>query len=338
MASHCIQKIVQWLYQKLNLTFKRLTLASDKCSYQFCSRKVFGPIAESRRHLCVTHESSEPLCPNCPRLGIHFSCAGHGKKEVDHAGAYAKTKCREEGLARRPLRTITDVANFLPTINFLDLNRTRPGKENNRGFFYSGFNGEVVQPDDVRVSKLDWEPIDKTRDIHQLSTTSIPGELLTREASCFSCASCEDGDFINCLRTEELGQVKKFMVKRKSSSSSARATRSELRHRHDIAELAKAGSVLAIAQGAQQEMNLVLIMKPMGELSDCNQLQGMTLSKTAPNQFSTAGALCLTFHAETVRSPPLLYQEKSITVDGVEERIFEVESYELNGLINEFLM
>ena len=188
MSSHCLQKIVKWLYQKLNLTFKRLTLASDKCGYQFCSRKVFGPIAESTQRLCVTHGSSLSPCPNCPCVSIHFSCAGHGKKEVDHAGAYAKIKCREEGLAKRPLRTITDVANFLPTINFLDINKTRPGMEDNCGFFYSGFNGEVVEPKDVQVSTLDWDPIDHTRDLHQLCTTLLPGELLTREASCFSCA------------------------------------------------------------------------------------------------------------------------------------------------------
>ena len=341
MSSHCREKIVKWLFQKLNLTFKKLTLASDKCAYQFCSRKVFGPIAESRRNLCVNHESSESLCPNCPRVGIHFSCAGHGKKEVDHAGAYAKTKCREEGLAKRPLRTIDDVANFLPTINFLDLNKTRPGMEDHKGFFYSGFIGEVVNPRDVKVSTLDWDPVDHTRDLHQLSTTSIPGELLTRESSCFSCASCEEGDLFNCSRTEELGFVEKVMVKRVSGnkrSARDRTRQSQDRQRHGMAELAMAGSVIAIALGVQLETTLVLITKPMGQLADRKQLQGKTLTKIAPNQFSTIAAQTLEFHAATVRSPPLMCQKSSTTSNGGEDIVFVIEDYELNGLINEYLV
>ena len=76
----------------------------------------------------------------------------------------------------------------------------------------------------------------------------------------------------------------------------------------------------------------------MGELADRRQLQGKALLKVTPNEFSTVSAQTLVFHAAAVRSPPLLCQQKSSLVSGIEESIFIVEEYELNGLTNEFLM
>ena len=76
----------------------------------------------------------------------------------------------------------------------------------------------------------------------------------------------------------------------------------------------------------------------MGNLADRDQLEGKILLKVAPNQFSTANAQTSVFHAAMVRSPPLLCQKNSIVVSGSDEFVFVVEEYELNGLINEYLM
>ena len=343
MVSHCLSHIVKWLFTNLSLSFKSMTFASDRCAAQFCSRKVFGSLSESRRHLCVDHQSTAPLCPNCPCVSIHFSGAGHGKCEVDHVGALFKTSFRKEELAKRPLRTIDNIATHLPKLNYLDLSKTPPGKEDSKGFFLIGMHGEVVKTGDVSVSSLDWERIEGTRDLHQLITTSKPGELLIRESSCFSCASCEFGDFVNCTRTDELGSVKSVAIQRLSSSfpSARAATRTRAgqdRHRHDTAELAEIGSIIAIARGESQEINFILVTKPMGQLSHKDLLQGKVLEKTAmaPNHYSSTGAKMVSFHAELVRSPPLLHQKLSMMVEGREKRIIVIEEFEFNGLVSEY--
>ena len=130
------------------------------------------------------------------------------------------------------------------------------------------------------------------------------------------------------------------MIFRRGQKRSARdRTRfGQDRLRQNVAELAEAGSVIAIAQGEGQEVNLILITTPKGGLADCNQLQGKILTKVAPNQFSTVNAETVTFHATRVRSPPLLGQKNSLMVSSVEEIVFVVDEYELNGLLNEYLM
>ena len=91
----------------------------------------------------------------------------------------------------------------LEIMNFIDLQKTRNGRED-KGYFYRGFHGEVVNPGDVKVSLADWEPIEKFCHLHKIHTTAVPGQLLGRESSCFSCASCEWGNFVSCRRTNEL--------------------------------------------------------------------------------------------------------------------------------------
>ena len=263
-AAKCHRSIVAWIRDNFNLTFETMVLASDKCAGQFCSRKVFGSIAESRRNLCLNHTCNTQLCPNCPQVVLHFSCAGHGKCEVDHVGALGKTKMRLEELHQRPLRSIQDVANFLLSLNFIDIRKTKPGKEDNKGFFYSAYHAEVVKPTAVQTSKADWDPIVGSRDLHQLITTKVSGELLVRESSCFSCAECEFGNFVDCKRTEELGPIELKKMKRASSTSkydrsASRSRFGQARHRHECAELAKSGSIIAIAHGQRQQLSLVLI-------------------------------------------------------------------------------
>jgi hypothetical protein len=175
----------------------------------FIFQKVFGAIAESRRNLCLNHQGSRPLCAKCPQVVIHFSAFGHGKCEVDHCGALLKTAIRKEMLSNRVYRSVEQVVDYLKDINFLDLQHTQPGRKGASRCFYSGLHTALVKPGDVAVSRADWERIDATgtHKIHQLITTSTPGQLLVRECSCFSCPPCEDGDFNNCQRTEELGPL-----------------------------------------------------------------------------------------------------------------------------------
>ena len=53
---------------------------------------------------------------------------------------------------------------------------------------------------------------------------------------------------------------------------------------------------------------------------------------------NTVNAQSSMFHASAVKSPPLLGEKNMTEVNGVEETVFVVEDYELNGLINEYLM
>ena len=182
----------------------------------------------------------------------------------------------------------------------------------------------------------DWERIDGTRTLHQVITTSTPGELLVRESSCFSCPSCKEYDFENCLRTEELGPVVRVTVRRTSTTVPAaraetRTRAGQERHRNETAELAMEGSVIAVAKDERQELDFVLITKPLGGLSDPEQLQGKILKRVEgiPNRFSTTGGDSISFSAAIVRSPPLLVRE--------EGDFFEIDDRELSALVSEFL-
>ena len=343
MASFCHRRIVQWIKENFGLTFQTLTLCSDRCAGQFCSRKVFGSLAETRRNLCVDHQTAAPLCPSCPQVSLHFSCAGHGKNEVDHVGALFKTTFRKRELNKRPLRKITDIDAYLPNINFVDLQRTRKGREDSKGFFFSGIHGEVVNARDVSEPHTDWERIEGTRDLHQLHTTTVPGELLVRESSCFSCPSCESGAFAECRRQEELGSVDKVLMVRASSvaGSSRAATRTRAgqeRHRHEVAELACPGSIIAITRGQRQELNFILVTKTKGQLSNAELLKGKVLTEVEGrrNFFTSSGAKLLTFEAALVRSPPLLFEERAVVVNGKKLNIFEINETEYLSLIAEF--
>jgi hypothetical protein len=123
-------------------------------------------------------------------------------------------------LANRVYRSVKQVVDYLKDINFLDLQHTQPEREDASGCFYSGLHTTLVKPGDFAVSRADWERIDAigTHKIHQLITTSTPGQLLVRECSRFSCPPCEDGDFINCQRTEELGPLINIQMIRSSTS------------------------------------------------------------------------------------------------------------------------
>ena len=345
MASFCHRRIVQWIKETFGQTFQAMTLCSDRCAGQFCSRKVFGSLAESRRNLCVEHQNPEPLCPCCPRVSLHFSCAGHGKNEVDHVGALFKTNFRKEELNKRPLRDIADIGTHLQNLNFHDLQRTREGRQDNKGFFFSGIHGEVVNPGDVSEPQTDWERIEGTRDLHQLHTTPLSGELLIREASCFSCPECETGNFVACCRVEKLGPVLKVTMHRTPSAAVAtnrtktktRAGRD--RQRHEIADLACPGSVIAIARGQRQELAFILVTKSRGQSADPDLLQGKILLSVngSKNSFTSTGAKLLSFEGGLVRSPPLIYESKSANINGKKLTVMKIDDAEFQSLVAEYL-
>ncbi|QQP37972.1 Uncharacterized protein FKW44_018425, partial [Caligus rogercresseyi] len=197
---------------------------------------------------------------------LHWG-GSHGKCEVDHVGALSKTSFRKEELKGKPLRKITDIDTHVQThLNFVNLEKTQAGQEDKNGFFYSGFHGEVVAPESVSVSQADWERVDGTRDLHQLHTTTTPGELLTRESSCFSCPECFERKYEDCRRTEELGPVHKVMVSPISTTvaiaRAATRTRSgQSRHRAQLANMATSGSVIAVSRGQYDELEFVQVIK-----------------------------------------------------------------------------
>jgi hypothetical protein len=265
---------------------------------------------------------------------------------VDHCGALLKTAIRKEMLANRVYRSVEQVVDYLKTINFLDLQHTQPGREDASGCFYSGLHTALVKPGDVAVSRADWKPIDAigTHKIHQLITTSTPGELLVRECSCFSCPPCEDGDFLHCQRTEELGPL--IPIKMIRSSSSIPDARAETRtrsgqeeHRVALASLAVPGSVIAIAQGPRQTMTMVLVDKAMGELRHQDELKGRKLiqASSQANQFTSTKAKVITFNAALVRTPPLIVTSKAVKTGLKSRTIYTINDSEFTVLQNEFL-
>jgi hypothetical protein len=350
MVSHCDRLILEWIRKEFGLTFKRIKLTSDKASGQFCSRKVFGAIADSRRNLCLDHQGSGPLCPKCPQVVIHFSASGHGKCEVDHCGALLKTAFRKEMLAGRVYRSIEDVLAFfhgekgVEGMDFLDLRHTLPGKEDARGCFYSGMHTEVVLPGDVATPQVDWERIEGTHDLHQLITTATPGELLVREASCFSCPSCQGGDYINCRRTQELGPLERIDMHRICTTiphahAATRTRYGQDQHRLALATLAVPGSVIAVALGARQTMTMVLVTKAMGDLGRPDEMKGKKLihQTSQPNLFTSTNSNIISFNAALVRTPPLLMTSKAVQKGCKTLTIFEINDNEFSALANKFL-
>jgi hypothetical protein len=105
------------------------------------------------------------------------------------------------------VRTVEDAAEVLKEINDIDLGKALKAKEDARGARYIGLRTELVLAKDVATPSDDWKTLPGTHQLHQVSTTSTPGLLLTRKRSCFLCPACEDRNFLNCTRTEELGPV-----------------------------------------------------------------------------------------------------------------------------------
>ena len=345
MVAFCLRRIVLWIQEVFGLAFQRLTLGSDRCGEQFCSRKVFGAYAETRRNLCVHHKTAERLCPSCPQLSIHFTCAGHGKGEHDHDGALWKTEFRKQERFNHPLRNISDLAAIIESLNFVDLQRTPEGRQDSKGFFYSALHGEVVNPDSVDEPKADWDPIEHTRKLHQFHTTPVSGELLVREWSCFSCSKCEFGDFANCRRTEDLGPLKNVKMQRASSASvkaakqTAKTRLSQEQQRYEVAELACQNSIIAIATGQRQELRLILITKARGEMEDKQLLKGKILKKVdgGSNYFTSTGAKLFSFEAAIIRSPPLAYETKAATVNKKKLTVYDIQDSDFQSLVAEYL-
>ena len=338
-VAHCHRLVLLWIYEIFGLTFKEVDLLSDRCAVQFCCRKVFGLLAESRQNLCINHDASEPICSNCPKVCLHFSCAGHGKCEVDHIGAYIKTSLRRRELHHQPLRSTADITDHLQTLNFVNLKKTAPGKEDERGFRYSGLYSQVVSPEDVVVSNADYKTITGTRSFHQIITTPTSGQLLIRESSCFSCAACEFSDYENCHRVEELGQISRVTVQpvhaQTASTSQARDDSSETNHPQsgDTADLATPGCLIAVAKGQRQKLVVVLVTSA---LNSDGVLKGKVLKNMPemPNRFTTANATYFTFDSALVRSSPLLFTSSPVITNQKNHTVYTLNEIEFNCLMN----
>lgn len=334
-VTHCHQIILNWLKENFNFLAIRIYKRSDRCGCQFCNRKVFGAIAESTRNFCVDHDESASVCSHCPQVILDFSAAGHGKNEVDHLGALIKFWLKEEERKGRVLRSLPAIDAHLMTRNFVDLSYTALGKEDNRGYFYSGLCTKAIQAKDVATPNRDWERIERTRDLHQLITTKTPGELLVRESSCFSCESCKLFDFNNCQRTEELGPLFRTEVSRVATTDAtiraATLTRAaQENYRNRMADLAQIGSVIAITNVSKQnqpELAFVLVTGALGG-NNSDELQGKVLKKcsSSRNKLSVKGVKPTTFLASAVRSPPLPFV--------VNKTVYEIDIDEFENLVN----
>lgn len=335
-VSHCHQRILQWLKETFNLKFKCVHCRSDRCRAQFCQRKVFGGIAESRRKYCVDHIGNDEVGSCCPRFVLDFSASGHGKNEVDHVGALGKTTLREEELRGKPPRTMEAIDTCLKAKNFVDTSRTKTGKEDNRGFFYSGLYSEVVEPESVDTPNHDWATVAKTQQLHQLITTSTPGELLIRESSCFSCAACRVYDFKNCKRVDELGPVESTMVTRvdtvtAAARSATRTRAGQEQLRNEIADLAQIGSVIGKRSEEGSGIEFVLVTKALGGAEEPDQLNGKVLKRigSSRNVFTLEKSRSITFSPGTVRSPPLCVKNIGNT--------YEIDINEIDSIIDYLL-
>ena len=335
-VAHCHQRVLQWLKETFNIVFKCVHCRSDRCRAQFCQRKVFGSIAESRRRFCVDHEGNKEVGKCCPRFVLDFSASGHGKNEVDHVGALAKTRLREEEQRGNPPRTMDAIDACLGAMNFVDPSRTKPGKQDNRGYFYSGFHSEVVQPESVDVPNVDWKTVEKTQLLHLLATTATPGELIIRESSCFSCEACQQNDFLRCLRTAELGPVVVTKVHRivTTTATARAATRTRAgqeNHRNEIAELALIDSVIAKRQDKEDALEFVLVTKALGGNENPDQLEGMILKNigASRNVFTSKGSEPTSFFPAVVRSPPLCVKVIGDT--------YEIDIDEIDSLVTDYL-
>ena len=132
---------------------------------------------------------------------------------------------------------------------------------------------------------------------------------------------------------------------RASSNSVAKAktttkTRSgQDRHRNEIADLANPGSVIAVARGQLQELSLILITKGQGEMADEQLLKGKILAKAGgcATYFTSTGAKLLSFEAAIVRSPPLVFERKTVTIAGKEVEVLDIQDSDFPSVIAEYL-
>ena len=249
----------------------------------------------------------------------------------------------EDPDAREPysVMTVEDAAEVLKEINEINLTKTPKGKEDARGASYVGFHTEMVRAKDVASPNEDWKAIPGTHQLHHVSTTTTPGELVIRKRLCFVCPACEDRDFLNCTRTEELGPVKTFrMVRLPSYVVEARAetrTRSgQDLHRHAMAGLATEGSVVAV--DINNKMSMVLVTTPLGAGHFNDDMKGKVLTPMQqPNCFSSANAKIRKFDAALIRSPPLTAHEKEVREGQNKFFVFEINDYDFLSLRIEFL-
>ena len=184
------------------------------------------------------------------------------------------------------------------------------------GAFLSGLQTFVISPEEVPSSTDDFNTIPGTHQLHQLTTTSTPGKLLIRKRSCFTCPPCEEGDYAQCRRTEELGPVTTFKMTRTPTWIAERQAESgdseEVGEQMTLAVLAEPGSVIAVDIDANDTITIILVTSPLGSLRFKDELKGKKLIPLQQqNCFSLAGAKVVKFDAKLVRSPPLQAVKKS---------------------------
>jgi hypothetical protein len=232
------------------------------------------------------------------------------------------------------IRTVEDAAEALQEINNIDLGKALKAKEDARGARYIGLRTELVLAKDVATPSDDWKTLPGTHQLHQVSTTKTPGLLLTRKRSCFLCPACDDRDFFNCTRTEDLGPVEEHRMVRLPSFIAAPAETEDSNENHlAMAGLAKEGSVVAV--DLNKKLAVVLVTTPLGAGRFNDEMRGkLLMPMQQPNCFSTAKAKTRTFSASLVRSSPLTAPAKEMREGRKRYSVYEINDSDFLSLIN----
>jgi hypothetical protein len=269
---------------------------------------------------------------------------------VDSCGCKVKLYLRKRMLAkwRKPVgeeedpearerfwvRTVEDAAEVLKEINDIDLGKALKAKEDVRGARYIGLRTELVLANDVATPSDDWKTLPGTHQLHQVSTTSTPGLLLTRKRSCFLCPACDNHDFSNCTRTDDLGPVEEHRMVRLPSFIAAPAeTEDSGENPLAMASLATKGSVVAVE--LSKKLSVVLVTTPLGGGHFNDEMKGkLLMPMEQSNCFSTAKAKPRTFSASLVRSSPLTASAKEMREGQKKYSVFEITDSDFLSLRN----
>jgi hypothetical protein len=229
---------------------------------------------------------------------------------------------------------VEDAAEILKEINNIDLSKALKGKKDARGAAYIGLHTQLVLAEDVATPSDDWKAIPGTHQLHQVSTTNTPGKLVTRKRSCFLCPSCDNRDFINCTRTEDLGPVEMHtMVRLPSYIVAPTETEESDENPLAMAGLATKGSVVAVE--LNKKLSVVLITSPLGAGRFNDEMKGKVLTPMQqPNCFSTANAKTRTFNASLVRSSPLTAPAKAVREGRKKNSVFAINDSDFLSLRN----
>jgi hypothetical protein len=226
-VQHCF--LMHWNFMKgQDFTPKNHIVWSDGCSGQFKSARAWYFIS---RYPSLT--ITDGILPEGCQMLWNYFASGHGKGEVDGAGALCKREVRKEQLKvhGRCIQNAEQMVSFLRE----ESNKQHHGPPSSR-MFTNKFFWEIKEGDISRVQDLQCETVPGSRQQHQVRSVSCkdPTLIQFRVLSCF-CWSCSemDTDF-PCYQRSHVGP---WTLRRMKPQSSSQA-----RLLYDLDEEVEAGS------------------------------------------------------------------------------------------------